>query len=117
MANSMVALKLSGYSLDHPLVKRVLSSIDDLVLVQKEGVLVQPCVSPIWDTSLALGALLEAGLSPDSILIDRAMNWFRAKEVRLKGDWSVRVPACEPGVGPSSLKMSIIPMWTTQPWC
>jgi squalene-hopene/tetraprenyl-beta-curcumene cyclase len=97
MANSMVALKLSGYSLDHPLVKRVLSSIDDLVLVQKEGVLVQPCVSPIWDTSLALGALLEAGLSPDSILIDRAMNWFRAKEVRLKGDWSVRVPACEPG--------------------
>lgn len=97
MANSAVALKLSGYSLDHPLMKRVLSSIDDLVLVQKEGVLVQPCVSPIWDTALALGALIEAGLSPDSVSIDRAMDWFRAKEVRLKGDWSVRVPACEPG--------------------
>jgi squalene-hopene/tetraprenyl-beta-curcumene cyclase len=97
MANSAVALKLSGYSLDHPLMKRVLSSIDDLVLVQKEGVLVQPCVSPIWDTSLGLGALIEAGLSPDSEVIDRAMEWFRAKEVRLKGDWSVRVPDCEPG--------------------
>lgn len=97
MANSVVALKLSGYSLEHPLMKRALASIDALVLVRKDQVLVQPCVSPIWDTSLALGALLEAGLSPASPAVDRAMEWFRATEVRIRGDWAVRVPGCEPG--------------------
>lgn len=97
MANSAVALHLSGYSLSHPLMKRVLSSIDDLVLSDGDKLLVQPCVSPIWDTALALGALVEAGLSPESPTIDRAMEWFRSREVHVAGDWTVRVPACEPG--------------------
>ena len=97
MANSAVALHLSGYGLAHPLMQRVLSSIDDLVLPMGEKVLVQPCVSPIWDTALALGALVEAGLSPDSPTIDRAMEWYRSREVHVAGDWTVRVPDCEPG--------------------
>ncbi len=97
MANSAVALHLSGYTLSHPLMERVLESIDDLILVQGEKVLVQPCVSPIWDTALALGALIEAGLALDSPSIDKAMEWFRSREVRVKGDWAVRAPNCEPG--------------------
>ncbi len=97
MANSAVALSLEGYSLDHPLMQRVLSSIDDLLIDREGDVLVQPCVSPVWDTALALGALIEAGLAPDSPTVDRAMDWFRAREVRTLGDWAVRAPGCEPG--------------------
>ncbi len=97
MANSAVALSLQGYSLDHPLMQRVLSSIDDLLIERDGEILVQPCVSPVWDTALALGALIEAGLSPDSPTIDRAMDWFRAREVKTRGDWALRAPECEPG--------------------
>ena len=97
MANSAVALSLEGYDLDHPLMQRVLGSIDDLLIEGEKEILVQPCVSPVWDTALAMGALIEAGISPDSPTVDRAMEWFCAREVRTRGDWAVRVPDCEPG--------------------
>ncbi len=97
MANSALALKLSGYPMDHPLFQRVLSSIDDLVFDVGNLKSVQPCFSPIWDTSLALGALFEAGADPSHPGIARAFAWFRQKEVRTVGDWSVRVPDVEAG--------------------
>jgi len=97
MANSVVALSLSGYKNDHPLMERALASIENLLCEGEEEILVQPCVSPIWDTALALGALIEAGLTPDSPTVDRAMEWFCVREVRTMGDWAIKAPNCEPG--------------------
>ena len=97
MANSVIALRLSGYSDDHPLLKRAISSIDDLVFTRDNMQSVQPCHSPIWDTALSLGALFEAGVSPDHPAISRSLEWFRRKEVKTVGDWSVHVTGVEPG--------------------
>lgn len=97
MANSVLALRLAGYQPDHPLLERAIRSIDDLVFDVEGMKSVQPCFSPIWDTALALGALFEAGVSMDSPPVARAFEWFRRKEVRLAGDWSVRVRGVEAG--------------------
>ena len=97
MANSVLALRLEGYALDHPLVQRAIQSIDDLVFDLGEQQSVQPCHSPIWDTALALGALFEAGFEETPAFVGKALDWFCRKEVRTVGDWSVRVPGVEAG--------------------
>ncbi len=55
----------------------------------------QPCFSPIWDTAIAAYALGEAGY-PASNALQRTAQWFLEKEVRRKGDWSVKRPNAEP---------------------
>lgn len=97
MANSVLALRLEGYATDHPLVRRAMQSIDDLVFDLGEKQSVQPCHSPIWDTALALGALYEAEDGDINETVGRALDWFCRKEVRTVGDWSIRVPGVEPG--------------------
>lgn len=97
MANSVLALRLAGYSMEHPLLKRAIQSIDDLVFDVDDRKSVQPCFSPIWDTALSLGALFEAGVPANSPRVVQAFEWFRRKEVRLVGDWSVRVRGVEAG--------------------
>src|SRR6185312_12429112 len=56
-----------------------------------------PCVSPVWDTAQAVFALGEAGIPPDDPRLLKSADWIHSKEVRHKGDWSVKVPKTEPG--------------------
>ncbi len=55
----------------------------------------QPCFSPVWDTAIAGYALGEAGLAPQPAL-NRMADWLLTKEVRRKGDWSIKRPDVEP---------------------
>ncbi|WP_148204286.1 squalene--hopene cyclase [Syntrophotalea carbinolica] len=57
----------------------------------------QPCASPIWDTGLALTALLEGGLDARHPAVDRAVRWLLDQQVDVKGDWAQRVPNLEAG--------------------
>lgn len=53
----------------------------------------QPCLSPVWDTGLAVHALLEAGGDPTS-----ALNWLAARQVvDVAGDWARQRPKLPPG--------------------
>jgi squalene-hopene/tetraprenyl-beta-curcumene cyclase len=49
----------------------------------------------VWDTAIAGYALGEAGQAPPAAL-DRMADWLLTKEVRRKGDWSVKRPNVEP---------------------
>jgi squalene-hopene/tetraprenyl-beta-curcumene cyclase len=50
----------------------------------------------VWDTALAVIALLDAGLDADHPSIGRAASWLVDREIRLRGDWSKRRPRLEP---------------------
>ena len=80
------------------------------------GFYMQPCFSPIWDTAIAAYALGETE-NPPLDALRRAADWMISKEVRRKGDWSVKRPNVSPRAGPSSSTMSFIPMSTTPLWC
>src|ERR1035438_10181504 len=56
----------------------------------------QPCVSPIWDTAICAFAMGEARVPADDPRMTRAADWLISKEVRRKGDWSVKRPDTEP---------------------
>ncbi len=54
--------------------------------------------SPVWDTMLVLLAFDDAGLIgeyPEQI--EKTADWLLARQVRVKGDWSMKLPNVEPG--------------------
>ena len=102
--NSIVALRCLGYSTDDPQVIRALSEFEKLG-IDEPGVpdhaeptfRMQPCMSPVWDTALAMFALGESGVAKDDPRMLKAADWILSKEVRTKGDWAVKVPNIVPG--------------------
>lgn len=102
--NSIVALRCLGYSTDDPQVIRALSEFEKLG-IDEPGIAdhseptfrMQPCMSPVWDTALALFALGESGVSKNDPRMLKAADWILSKEVRTKGDWAVKVPNVNPG--------------------
>src|SRR6195256_1282543 len=59
--NSVIAMRLLGYSLDDPQVIRALDEFEKLGIEEGDTFRMQPCMSPVWDTAYALFALGEAG--------------------------------------------------------
>jgi len=102
--NSIVALRCLGYSTDDPQVIRALSEFEKLG-IDEPGIAdhseptfrMQPCMSPVWDTALAMFALGESGVPKDDPRMLKAADWILSKEVRAKGDWAVKVPNVAPG--------------------
>jgi squalene-hopene/tetraprenyl-beta-curcumene cyclase len=97
MVYSTIALVLQGYSLDHPVIAAALRGLDAFAVDDETGRRIEACQSPVWDTALAVTALLDAGTPTDDPSIETARNWLLQKEVTAVGDWSVRRPGLAPG--------------------
>ena len=76
----------------------------------------QPCFSPVWDTAIAHSRWAKPA-SRRRPALNRAADWLLTKEVRRKGDWSVKRPDIEPSGWASSSPTSSIPISTTRRWC
>jgi squalene-hopene/tetraprenyl-beta-curcumene cyclase len=94
---SIMALRLLGYPLNHPVVRKAINGLEDFT-VRENGVRrFEACQSPIWDTCLAAVALRDAGLDPDHPALLRAGEWMIDEEVTVSGDWAVQRPDLPPG--------------------
>ena len=96
---SLIALKWLGYSNDHPVMAKGLQGFRDkwsLLSDDKESMRVQACLSPLWDTCLAMLGLLDSGLPPDHPALQNAARWLMREEIRVKGDWAVKAPDLAP---------------------
>ena len=97
MANAVMALRVLGYPDDDPRVVTARDAIEKLMIERGDDIYFQPCVSPVWDTSLAAHAFLESGEREDPRLI-RALDWLADKQILDHvGDWAVRRPGLRPG--------------------
>lgn len=98
---SLMALDVSGYSVDDRPVQRGLRGLDGFTIREQtpEGVVrrLEACQSPVWDTALALIGMLDAGVPGDDPDVQRAAEWTLREEIRVKGDWAVRRPDLAPG--------------------
>jgi squalene-hopene/tetraprenyl-beta-curcumene cyclase len=94
MMYSVMALDVLGYAEDHPLRVEALRQFNSLMVDDGERFFFQPCFSPVWDTAIAAYALGQAGVSRSAG--GRAADWLLAREIRRKGDWSVKRPNTEP---------------------
>ena len=75
MVNSIPALRVLGYPDDHPLIRGQLKEIEALAVETSDEVHYQPCVSPVWDTALAVNALIESGVEAEHLALRRAAEW------------------------------------------
>ncbi len=98
---SLLALHLLGYSLDHPSLRAGLAGLEGFVLREKtpDGWVrrLEACQSPVWDTCLAVTALLDAGVPAEDPAVARASDWLLGEEITVLGDWAVRRPGLAPG--------------------
>ncbi len=98
---SLLALHLSGLPLDHPAMRAGLDGLEGFIVREEtpDGVVrrVEACQSPVWDTGLALTAMLDAGVAPDDPDVLRAADWLLDEEIEVPGDWAVRRPGMAPG--------------------
>lgn len=92
MLNSLIALKVLGYSDRDPLVQWADKQLKDLEHETEDSVRIEPCFSPVWDTAIAVVALDEAGLSEEHPAMKRAAEWLMNKEIRFRGDWYHKHP-------------------------
>jgi squalene-hopene/tetraprenyl-beta-curcumene cyclase len=93
---SLIALNLLGYELDHPVMVRGLAGMQDFTI--DEGPRrVEACQSPVWDTSLAVIALRDAGIAADDAALVRAARWLVDQQILQRGDWAVRRPQLRAG--------------------
>ena len=95
---SLIALKLRGYPLDHPVMKRGIEGFENTWAIESDRTFnPQACLSPVWDTALAMIALLDSGLAPDHPALQSAARWLLREQVLTGGDWQVRARGVEPG--------------------
>lgn len=98
MANTVMAFDALGYPRDHPDFVIARQSIDKLLVMREEEGYCQPCLSPIWDTSLSMHALLESGIEAGEQALDKAGEWLEGRQILdAKGDWVSRRPDLRPG--------------------
>ena len=97
MANSILALRLLGYPDDHPLVLGQIKEIEALATEDEDELHYQPCPSPVWDTSLAMNALIESGLPADRAALHHAAEWLIDRQILTSGDWQLKRPYVQPG--------------------
>ncbi|HKW32492.1 MAG TPA: squalene--hopene cyclase [Candidatus Acidoferrum sp.] len=97
MMNSIFALMAFGYEPDDPLTFREIKEFSRFEIEDEETIRMQPCVSPVWDTCIAMVALEEAGLPPDHPALVKAADWILSKQVLGPGDWQVKNKDADPG--------------------
>ncbi len=95
---SLIALHALGYPTDHPVIVKGLAgfygdkgfAIEEDGTIKEEGALrMQSCLSPVWDTGLAMIALADAGLPADHPALLKGGEWLLDEQIFVGGDWQV----------------------------
>jgi squalene-hopene/tetraprenyl-beta-curcumene cyclase len=98
MANTVMMYAALGHGPDYPPRAVARKGLDRLLVIGEDEAYCQPCVSPVWDTSLTVHALLEAGSEEAFDSAKQGLDWLLPRQVLdVKGDWAVKRPELRPG--------------------
>jgi squalene-hopene/tetraprenyl-beta-curcumene cyclase len=98
MANTVMMYEALGKPADYPPRAITRRGLDKLLVIGEQEAYCQPCVSPVWDTSLTCHALIEAGGEAAFAPAKQGLDWLLPKQVLdIKGDWAVKRPQVRPG--------------------
>ena len=97
MMNSIFALLAEGGDTADPLLSREIDFLARYEIEERGTLRVQPCISPLWDTAIAMVSLQEAGLDPAHPSLLAASRWLVRNQILGPGDWQVKNRKAEPG--------------------
>ena len=96
MVYMLIVFKAIGYADDHPVVLKAHKDLKDFYIEEGDTIRLQPCVSPVWDTGIAMHALAETGVDSKSPPIQKGVDWLLSKECTYASDWRKNVPNVAP---------------------
>ena len=102
-----------GHGPDDPLTSREIREFSRFEIEEGDTIRMQPCVSPVWDTCIAMVSLEEAGLPADHPALVKAADWMLSKQVLGPGDWQFKNKDAEPGGWAFEFRNDFFPTWTT----
>ena len=97
MMNAIFALLALGHPPDDPLTAREIGELARFEIEEGDTIRVQPCVSPVWDTAIAMVALEEAVVAPNHPSLVIAASWLLQNQITGPGDWMIKVRDSLPG--------------------
>ena len=97
MMNSIYALIADGRDTTDPVVAREIGYLEKYEIEEKGEIRVQPCISPVWDTAIAMVSLEESGMDPAHPSLVAAERWLLDNQILGPGDWQVKNPNAAPG--------------------
>jgi squalene-hopene/tetraprenyl-beta-curcumene cyclase len=98
MANTVMMYDALGKPVDYPPRLLTRKGLDLLLVIDEHEAYCQPCVSPVWDTSLTCHAMTEAGSAEALVAAKQGLDWLLPKqELSVRGDWAVKRPHVRPG--------------------
>jgi squalene-hopene/tetraprenyl-beta-curcumene cyclase len=97
MMNSIYALLAEGADPGDPLVAREINFLARYEIEEGDTLRVQPCISPVWDTAIAMVSLEESGINPAHPSLIAAERWVVKNQILGTGDWQVKNKDAAPG--------------------
>lgn len=98
MANAVMMFDVLGGPENEAKAAIARDSVERLLVIKDDEAYCQPCLSPVWDTVLAVQALLEEGGSEATARARQGLDWLLPLQVLdVEGDWIVRRPGLRPG--------------------
>src|ERR1700722_3386425 len=97
MMNSIFALIADGRDISDPVVAREISYLEKYEIEEKGEIRLQPCISPVWDTAIAMVSLEESGMNPAHPSLIAGERWLLDNQILGPGDWQVKNPKAAPG--------------------
>jgi squalene-hopene/tetraprenyl-beta-curcumene cyclase len=98
IANVIMMYEALGKPADYPPRAITRRALERLLVIREDEAYCQPCMSPVWDTSLACHAMFEAGSNEALSSARQGLQWLKPKQVLdVKGDWAVKSPQVRPG--------------------
>jgi squalene-hopene/tetraprenyl-beta-curcumene cyclase len=97
MINSLLALVAMGHDHSCESVRKGLEALERFTIESGDEIVLQSCISPVWDTALTSLALLHSGMDRDHPSLVEASRWLASKQIFRKGDWSVKRPGLTGG--------------------
>ena len=95
---SLIALKLRGYPLEHPVMRKGIEGFEGAWSIEDDNTFnPQACLSPVWDTALSMIALQDSGVPDTHPALMQAGQWLLREQVLTGGDWQVKAKGVEPG--------------------
>ena len=87
---SLIALYILGHDPEGPILKKGIEGLKRYSIEEEGKFRFQSCISPVWDTGLAMIALQDAGLPADHPALVKAGKWLLNEQIFVGGDWQVK---------------------------
>ena len=110
MVNALEVLAVRGYPCDDLRRHAAKRALEQLLSAPGSSGYCQPCISPVWDTTLATLAMQEAGGANALAAAERGLAWLEPRQLLEEaGDWRTRRPHLAGGGWPFQRANSYYP--------